>query len=233
MPVASETIFWTRDIADAAEGPQALVFLADVDDPALRPLLQLAPTPQDLVRVEAYRGAVKERFFACRALLRQLVARKLGCNAEVVSIIADESGAPRLSAPHDSSDTDLFLSISRRGALAALAVAPRPIGVDIEILSEPEDVPVAMLHKSEAERLASLDVAARHKAFLEIWTLKEAYLKALRTGLSREPAAIEVRFEQCGQIRLFDRGQPVTTTACECRSEVLGYEGVILACVML
>ena len=232
MKVSNETIFWTRDVCNAAEGPQAFVLLTDLDDPALRHLTQLAPTPQDLARAEAYRGADKERFLARRAVLRRLVARKLGCAAEAASIIVDDFGAPRLSAPHISPDAELFLSISRRGALAALAVASRPIGVDIEISGTPEEVPTAMLHGNEAARLAPLDQSARHRAFLEIWTLKEAYLKALRTGLLREPAQIEIRLDE-GQIRLLDCGRPVATTTCETRTERLGGNTIIVACVML
>ncbi len=227
--IANETLLWTHDISEAMKAPQALVLLTNLDDLAIRPLLQLAPTPDDLLRAATYGEAAKARFFARRALLRQLLARRLGCAAEAVVVSADGSGAPRVATPKN----DVFLSVSGRGALAAFAIAPRPIGVDIEILGQPEEVPGAMLHQAEAERLQGLNSVARHKAFLEIWTLKEAYLKALRIGLAREPAEIEARFAKGGDIRLFDHGAPVTTTACECRSEVLGREAIIAACVAM
>ena len=233
MPFSHPPIFWTRDSAGAVNGSQALVLLADLDDPTLGPLTSLLPTPEDLARAATYPDARRGYFLARRALLRQLVARRFGCAAEAVVISVDESGAPRIASPNEiSPDANLRLSISRRGALVALAIAPRPIGVDVEILGRPEEVPAAMLHKDEAERLADLNGAARHKAFLEIWTLKEAYLKALRTGLRREPAEIEVRWED-GQIRLFDRERPVATTACDSRCEMLGAETIIAACVLL
>ncbi len=234
MPLSSETIFWTRDFSAAAKAPHGLVFLADLDDPAICPLTQLAPTAEDFLRADIYGGAAKERFLARRAVLRRLLAGRLGCAAEAAVVAADGSGAPRLVAPKPvSPNAELFLSISGCGALAAFALAPRPIGIDIEILGLPEEVPTAMLHKAEAERLAPLDHAARHKAFLEIWTVKEAYLKARRTGLSREPAEIEVRFEDEDAIRLFDRGQPVATIVCACHNEALGGATIIAACVMV
>ncbi len=232
MPVSSETIFWTRDFSAATQAPQPLVLFADLADPAIRALTQAPPPPEDFARAAAYRDARRDYFLARRMLLRQLIARRLGCAAEAVVIAADESGAPRLALPFKNApEPELFLSIARRGALAALAIASRPIGVDMEILGPPEEIPTAMLHAAEAERLVPLGRAARHRAFLEIWTLKEAYLKALRTGLSREPAEIEVRREGT-QIRLFDRGLGVAA-ACQSRCEIFSAETVIAACVML
>ncbi|MHB8885639.1 MAG: 4'-phosphopantetheinyl transferase family protein [Methylovirgula sp.] len=232
MPVASETIFWTRDFSAAARAPQALVLLADLDDPALRTLTSLPPTPEDLARASVYRDARRGYFLARRALMRQLIARRFGWAAETMTIAVDESGAPRLKSPANGPKPELYLSIARRAALAVLAIAPRPIGVDLELLGPPEAIPTAALHEAEAERLAALDDVAQHRAFLEIWTLKEAYLKALRTGLTREPAKIEVRREKA-QIRLFDRGQPIVAAACESKRETFGGKTVIAACVML
>ncbi|QXX76206.1 4'-phosphopantetheinyl transferase superfamily protein [Methylovirgula sp. HY1] len=230
MPVASETIFWTRDFSAAARAPRALVLLADVDDPALRGLTSLPPKPEDLARASAYRDARRGYFLARRALMRQLVARRLGCAAEAVTIAVDAAGAPCLGSA--TNGPELFVSIARRGALAVLAIAPRPIGVDLELLGPPEAIPTAVLHDAEAQHLAPMDAVAQHRAFLEIWTLKEAYLKALRTGLTREPAEIEVRREKA-QIRLYDRGRPVVPATCESRRETFGGKTVVAACVML
>ncbi len=229
MDVSSETIFWTHAIGDAALSQQAVVLWLDLDDPAIRPLTELPATEEDVSRAAAY-GVARTYFLARRAVLRHFIARRLGCAAEAVAISTDSSGAPVLSAPRQSAE--LFLSISGRGAFAAFAIASRPIGVDIEILGPAEDVPMAMLHANEAARLAGLDPASRHKAFLEIWTVKEAYLKALRIGLSREPSEIEVRFEEESGIRLFDAWRPVTVTASASRSEGLGGETLIAACVV-
>lgn len=38
-----------------------------------------------------------------------------------------------------------------------------------------------------------------HEYFLHLWTAKEAYVKAIETGLSREPAEIEIRFDGVGR----------------------------------
>jgi phosphopantetheinyl transferase len=230
MDHAAWTIFWTRRIADAAASQQPAVVVLDLDDPALRPLLDLAPTQADLARVTAYGEAARDYFFKRHSLLRHLIALRLGCAAEDVVVSHDKAGAPQLLAP--ARQEALYLSLSGRGSFAALALASRPIGVDLEILSPLADVPEAMLHPNEQARLADLDAANRHKAFLEIWTLKEAYLKALRIGLSREPAEIDVAFEGAA-IGLFDRGERVNRRACASRFELFTAATVIAACVIL
>ena len=89
-----------------------------------------------------------------------------------------------------------------------------------------------MLHESERARLGRLDAAARYKGFLEIWTLKEAYLKARRLGLSREPSEIAVAIAD-GAIALFDRGTPIPAKASLCKAEPVRNDTLIIGCVLL
>jgi 4'-phosphopantetheinyl transferase len=226
----AETIFWTRDIAQAAASPHAGVVCLNLDDPALQSLTLLPPTPDDVARAAVYGAPQRERFFARRAMLRQLIALRLGCVPETIGIANAASGAPRLMAPAHSG---LYLSVSGRGAFAGLAIASRPIGVDIEILGSPVDVPLAMLHQNEVACFPAVDAGDRHRAFLELWTFKEAYLKALGLGLTREPADIEVQFDAEGGIRLLDRGAPVKASAAMGKVQNCGAETVIAAAVML
>ncbi|TAL76868.1 MAG: 4'-phosphopantetheinyl transferase superfamily protein [Beijerinckiaceae bacterium] len=230
MPPPDETISWIGGI-DAAAAPQNIAYLADLDDPALRAAIQLPPNMEDRARAMTYGEAARERFLSRRAVLRQLLAARLGCPVESVAVGTDDFGAPRLSAP--LTRVPHFLSISARGAFAAFAIAERPIGIDIEILGEPEPVPQDALHADEAARLMALNEAGRHEAFLEIWTVKEAYFKALRTGLAREPNEVKTQRGPDATVYIIDRGAQVAAQATLHKFRRRVSTTIIAACVTL
>ena len=229
MKASRDTIFLTHDFAEAASHKGAVVLVLDLDDPRLDDQRALPATAEDLSRAASYGEVARKTFLARRVLLRHFLAARLGCAAGEIVVDADPSGAPKLVAPKKNT---LFISVSCRGSFAAFTAAATPIGVDLEILGAPEDVPSAMLHESERARLSGFDTAARHKAFLELWTLKEAYLKARRLGLSREPSEIAVTFTD-GRIAFFDRGTPVPAKAALCKTEPLRNNTIIIGCVLL
>lgn len=230
MTASDGTIFLTHDLANAASHRGPVIVLLNLDDPAHAERRALPATREDFSRAATYGEFERKIFLARRALLRHFLAALLGCAAREVVIGADPSGAPTLVAPKQNAA--FFFSVSGRGPFAAFAAATTPIGVDLEILAPPDDLPNAMLHESEKTWLGGLDAGARHKAFLEIWTLKEAYLKALRLGLSREPSEIAVAFTG-GAISLFDRGRRVSAQAILCKTEPLSNDTLIIASVLL
>ena len=94
-------------------------------------------------------------------------------------------GAPRLLAPA----AGLFLSVSARGALAALAIGPTPIGVDIEPDVAQTAPLLDVLHPREREGGAP---------FLALWTAKEAVVKALGAGFNIDPATLCITLQGTG-----------------------------------
>lgn len=139
-----------------------------------------------------------------RARLAALAARALSLTPDAVAVEHREGHAPRLLRP---AGTGLHLSSASRGALAALGVAATQIGVDVELI-EPDAVPPwHVLHPAEAEVLRrSVDPAAD---FAALWAVKEAYLKALGAGLSREPAGFAVRLG--ASVMIEDPGGPAAS----------------------
>ncbi|KAA2235672.1 4-phosphopantetheinyl transferase family protein [Salinarimonas soli] len=117
-----------------------------------------------------------------RALLARLVERALGGPVEIRH---RQGFAPRL--PGD----DVRVSCASRPGLSAAAIARAPVGIDVEAV-DGGDVPFAVLHRDEARALAALPEPERAAAFARLWAVKEAYLKALRLGLSREPGGFRV-----------------------------------------
>jgi 4'-phosphopantetheinyl transferase len=120
-----------------------------------------------------------------RAPLREVLGAYLGIAAGQVSLTHGEYGRPALAKTHDPS---LGFNWSHSGNHALIAVgrgvAP---GIDLELLRpRPRALEIAARYFSddEAEALAALPADSRAAAFLELWTAKEAVLKALGRGLA-------------------------------------------------
>ena len=82
-----------------------------------------------------------------------------------------------------------------------IGLASRPLGVDIERLTDTADVENLagyVFTSREQTAFRSLEPSLRPAAFLQCWTKKEAYLKAIGTGLAIPPSAVEICFE-CGE----------------------------------
>ncbi|HUZ66339.1 MAG TPA: 4'-phosphopantetheinyl transferase superfamily protein [Beijerinckiaceae bacterium] len=173
--------------AKASPLPQPIALLADLDDPACADLANLAPSEEDLIDAGRPSAGARAYFLRRRALLRLLVGYYLSVPRSEVKISYDAHGAPLVA-----SNPSCFVSVSARGSLAALAVACAPIGVDIELSGETREPVWTVLHEREREFLKGLDPDQRHAAFLRIWTMKEAYLKAIGRGFERDPTEIEV-----------------------------------------
>jgi 4'-phosphopantetheinyl transferase len=117
--------------------------------------------------------------------LRSVLGAYLGIEADRVTLINGEHGRPALADGHDQS---LGFNWSHSGNRALIAVGRRiNPGVDLEQLrARPRAMEIARRYFSaaEAEALAALPATARDAAFLEMWTAKEAVLKALGRGLA-------------------------------------------------
>ena len=212
----------------AAGAPWTRVLLCDLRDPAVLPLLRPAPLPGDYVD-EARPGASNRAYFLTRrAALRSFVGLALGVAGETVHIRYDAPGAPRVLAPRAC-----HVSVSGRGAIAALAVSSHPVGIDLEpVMADVEIVP-DVLHAEERAALAGLrgDAARRH--FLRLWTAKEAFLKARGSGLNQDPATIRMAVADESIETFFEGEFSVTPLAAQWREGQFDGVNIIAACVAL
>ena len=207
-----------------AEGPAArttawVVSLAEAERQP-RPM----PTARDLVDVAGRSGDDRRRFLLRRTTLRLLAARRSGVPPDDIQIGYDVDGAPRIRMPDG-----LFCSVSARGDVAAFALSDIPIGVDIEpLVSAP--IAWAALSRPEADRLLYLAEADRLTAFLQIFTLKEAYLKACGSGLLRDPAELTVSL---AELTIQDGVETVRLPSTAIRDCEISGRSVLAACVAL
>lgn len=132
------------------------------------------------------------RFAAFRGLLRQILAKYLDIAPQNIPIKASEHGKPYLAT---AAPVALRFSVSHseNRALYAFGGAPS-IGIDCECISrrhafDLDGLSERVMNEEERACLRSSaiasDAATREKVFLQLWTVKEATLKALGTGLDR------------------------------------------------
>ena len=110
-------------------------------------------------------------------------------------------------------------SLTHSGALAAIALAERPVGLDAE--ADRPVSPAVVRRTMGPEERAWLEVRG-DEGFAFLWTRKEAALKCLGTGVDRDPASICVLPERelvLDRIRLslhtVRRGACTLSAACE------------------
>lgn len=116
-----------------------------------------------------------------RLLLRYILVNNYKLRDSDIDFYHGEFGKPYLKTPEN-----LFFNISHSGNLAAIGFSDKEIGVDVELKKETDMLSVMKYFcESEQEYLLSYNEEDRQDIFFSMWTLKESYLKALGTGLSK------------------------------------------------
>ncbi|MEU3146811.1 MULTISPECIES: 4'-phosphopantetheinyl transferase superfamily protein [unclassified Streptomyces] len=182
-----------------APGPRVLrgpleLYLAHVgalDERALRDARELLDA-EERDRARAFlRDRDRDAYVVAHAALRDVLSALLGVPADALPLTREPCagcggphGRPVLRMP------GVHFSLSHSGDLVMVALAPAPVGVDVEGLATARAVLGAQsaLHPAEADELALLPAHERPVAFTRAWVRKEAYLKGLGTGLVRDPA---------------------------------------------
>lgn len=121
------------------------------------------------------------RFIAAHAGLRLILADSL--NVPPVDVVVAEQP---LGKPVVLADKAVHFSHSYSGDRVLVGCSAVEIGVDLELLQDFnwQEVSDQMLHPEERAWLQNN--ASGLDAFYKIWTLKEAYLKGLGTGLAKD-----------------------------------------------
>lgn len=123
-----------------------------------------------------------ERYVVTRSLVRTVLSGRLGVAPRDVRVSRTDTGKPVVAE-------GIHFNVSHSGDLIVLALSEaRPIGVDVERRRPVERVDALTLRwLSEGERadLGRLVQAGASPsdAFLRVWSLKEAKLKALGVGI--------------------------------------------------
>lgn len=169
-------------------------------------------------RVERMAATPRRRFVGARASLRRLLANYLDRKPRSIRFAYGPSGKPRLAG--SAASAGLRFSLSHTGNLALLGFSGSDLGVDLEGIRPLRDqrrLESRIFSPGEVNWLEGLPPRARLDAFFGLWTLKEAYVKALGSGIATSLNAFEVDCPPSleAAVRLRD-GPPVEGCALRC-----------------
>ena len=169
---------------------QVVILLAQpdtLDDPARRDAALSSLTVDERAWLDRFRfPRDRDVALASRALQRRALSSCVdGAIApEAWRFVPDCHGRPQIAAP--ALDLVLSWNVANTIGLVACAVTiERAIGIDVEPqrLDAPAEV-VGLFATAEQRALRALVAAEQPRRFVELWTLKEAYLKARSLGLA-------------------------------------------------
>lgn len=154
----------------------------------------------DTERARAARYRRREdrvRFMLTRIALRELLGRYLGKPPASLCFASGRYGRPELVGVAGPS-----WNVSHSGDHALIAISDaRTVGVDIErIVLEPDWHDLVALACTAAEQgaLAAEPLTLRSQRFFQLWTAKEAVLKALGVGIAQGLHALTIDFASTG-----------------------------------
>lgn len=143
---------------------------------------------------------LKQRAIISKGLSRHLIAEYLGMKPAVIKYSYNKFGKPYIS---DSSD-DLQFNISHCDNIIVFAFSSgNEIGVDVEKIKTIEDMEgVADICFTPYEKEWLNRTESVTETFYKIWTIKEAFIKAIGRGFSFSPKDIELTNESKNQITI-------------------------------
>lgn len=210
--LADEVHVWLARVPEL--GSQHGAFLAVLDD-------------EERARLERlHRQGDRTRYLVVRGALRLLLARYLAHDAAALRFVTDGRGKPHLLHPAGRA---LRFNVSHSGELALLALTSAgDVGVDIEQwpdapdLAQIERTSERVLSRAERGALRALPPAERAPAFFALWARKEAYLKALGTGVAAGLDHFDVSIADGPSCLLADRRDPAAPSEWTVRGLALG-----------
>lgn len=132
------------------------------------------------------REPVRRRFVIARGLLRSLLGRYLHTSAANLAFDLGEHGKPRLAGSEP--DRGLVFNVSHSGDRLAIALAHEArLGADIECwrpLRDAAALASRCLGPSELADWNRLPESQQLAEFFRLWTLKEAFCKAVGRGIA-------------------------------------------------
>ncbi len=155
-------------------------------DPERRAEALATLAPEDAERLVRFHfDRDREIALASRALQRRALSLCAPVAPEAWRFVAGPHGRPEVAAPVGGER--LRFNVANTAGLVMCAVTlDRELGVDVEPRRDDAPADIVDSHFAPAERAAlrALATADRPVRFVELWTLKEAYLKARSVGLT-------------------------------------------------
>ncbi len=149
-------------------------------------------SPDEMERMNRFLHVrARATFAVARGGLRETLAAYSGQTPESIRFRYGPDGKPELAPPH----AELHFNLSHSGPVAYVAVARRPVGIDVEAgraVRRLNAIARRFFSPAECAVLAALPETERNTAFLRGWTRKEALIKVHGGALFRLLTAYEV-----------------------------------------
>jgi 4'-phosphopantetheinyl transferase len=138
-----------------------------------------------------------ERYTVAHGRLRQVLASLLSLAPRQIEFAVGADGKPELAGV--AASAGLYFNLSHSGSRGLLGWSwRREIGVDVEVWRSMRDAAALVRRYFSAVEVAAWDALApvqQHEAFFNLWTRKEAYVKALGRGLGLPLHSFDVSHE--------------------------------------
>jgi 4'-phosphopantetheinyl transferase len=146
----------------------------------------------------------RRRSLEAHCALRRVLALQLRVDPGSLEFDATDTGKPFLAKPAQA----LQFNLSHSGRHSLIAVAEdRAVGIDIEMhrpMSDLLAVAMAVATAREIDLLRQLPADEMHSSFFDLWTRKEALLKATGRGFLVDPRQVDVGIGQGRSYVAFD-----------------------------
>lgn len=172
---------------------------AEISTPDMQRSLLARLSADERARHERFRFEDdRHTYLVAHALVRSALAQIAGTSVHALDFVAGEHGRPEISAPASACGFRFNLSHTR-GLVACAFTRAVDVGVDVEYAErtvELLEVGERVFSAREMRGLRALQGAQARERFFELWTLKEAYIKAIGKGFSAPLRAITFHVEQ-------------------------------------
>ena len=156
----------------------------------------------------------RKRFIAARGILRQLLGSYLEVSPNSLTFEYGDRGKPLLANSGRDSSLNFNLSHSQEYAIYGFTYH-QTIGVDLEYVKEmPDSLSIAQrfFAKNEYQLIRNTEREQQNQVFFQLWTAKEAYLKAVGTGLAGSLTSINISLDQAEFPSLSIKGDRILGT---------------------
>lgn len=157
-----------------------------IADEALLAAYMLWMNPEETARQARFLFARhRHQFLVARALVRTTLSRYADLAPRDWQFVNNAYGRPDIAPAHGLGD--LRFNLSHTDGLVAVAVARGELGVDVEDTwrrSHTDQIAEHFFAPAEVAGLRRLAQERQHGRFFDLWTLKEAYIKARGMGLA-------------------------------------------------
>lgn len=157
---------------------------------------------QELEQIERYQHQEsRKQALVSFSMRRRVLSGYLNCHPKEIEFVAGSYGKPQLAGIDH-----LHFNVSHSGEYIVIAVSDNPVGIDLEehdIAIDALGVGSMLFAEAEMQLLKRCSIEEACVLFYDLWTKKEAFLKATGWGFHFEnPSQFDFSSKDCSKIKI-------------------------------